>query len=200
MDQEKSQEKNIAFIDSQNLHFGTIKCDMCAITLQKNIRDMELLDCICGQAWEVDLTRFYIYLKENYHVNEAYYFMGYVNKNNDELYKQITDAGFTILFKEHNKKAKSAKKGNVDTDIVFEIMKNVIDNTEFNSIVLVSGDGDYIKMVKYLVDKSVFKKVLFPNRKFYSSLYKQLGNEYIVHLSNPDVKELISKSINEKGA
>ncbi len=199
MDSEKPQEKNIAFIDSQNLHFGTIKCDMCAIILQKNIREMELLDCTCGQAWEVDLTRFYIYLKENYQVDDAYYFIGYINKKNDDLYKQISDAGFTILFKEHNKKAKSAKKGNVDTDIVFEIMKNVVDNTDFDNIVLVSGDGDYIKMVKYLVEKKVFKKVLFPNRKFYSSLYKQLGDYYTAHLSSPDIKSLICKPINEKG-
>lgn len=200
MDQEKPQEKNIAFIDSQNLHFGTIKCDICAISLGKNIRDMELVDCSCGQAWEVDLTKFFIYLKENYHINEAYYFIGYENKNNGELYKKIIEAGFTILFKEHNKKAKSTKKGNVDTDIVFEIMRNVADNKEFDNIVLVSGDGDYIKMVKYLVEKGMFKKVMFPNRKFYSSLYKQLGNEYTSQLSNPDIKELIATSVNEKGA
>ena len=40
---------------------------------------------------------------------------------------------------------KSTKKGNVDTDIVFEIMKNLIDNKRFDKVVIVSGDGDYKK-------------------------------------------------------
>ena len=76
------------------------------------------------------------------------------------------------------------KKGNVDTDIVFEIMKNVIDNKDFNKVILVSGDGDYKKLVDYLLKKDKFKKILFPNKKFASSLYKKLGAEFFDYLDN----------------
>lgn len=100
------------------------------------------------------------------------------------MYKEIQKAGFIVLFKEHNSKSKSEKKGNVDTDIVFEIMKNMIENKDFDKIILVSGDGDYKKLVYYLVDKNKFCKILFPNRKYASSLYNALGSEYFDCLEN----------------
>lgn len=70
------------------------------------------------------------------------------------------------------------KKGNVDSDIVFEAMRRLLDEpSEFEKIILVSGDGDYKKLVDYLVKKNRFLKILFPNKKFASSLYNKLGGE-----------------------
>ena len=132
----------------------------------------------------MNLQRLRVYLKENYAVSEAYYFLGYLHDENDELYKEIQKAGFIVLFKEHHKLARSTKKGNVDTDIVFEIMKNLVDNQELGKIVLVSGDGDYKKLVQYLITKDKFEKILFPNRRFASSLYKELGSEFFDYLEN----------------
>lgn len=123
-------------------------------------------------------------MKEKYHVVEAYYFLGYLQEENDELYKEIQKAGFIVLFKEHNQYALTKKKGNVDTDIVFEITKNLVENKEFYKVVLVSGDGDYKKLVEYLIAKNKFSKILFPNKKFASSLYKKLGSEFYDYLEN----------------
>ena len=106
-------------------------------------------------------------------------------------------AGFIVLFKEHNSALKGTKKGNVDTDIIFEIMKNLMDNKNFNKIILVSGDGDYKKVVDYLVKKNKFKKILFPNKKFASSLYKYLGAEFFDYLDN--IKTHISWNKKRKG-
>ena len=72
----------------------------------------------------------------------------------------------------------------MDTDIVFEIMKKIIEKEEFNKIILVSGDGDYKKLVDYLIKKEKFEKILFPNKKFSSSLYKTLGSEYYDFMKN----------------
>ncbi len=63
-------------------------------------------------------------------------------------------------------------------------MKNLVDNNNFNKIVIVSGDGDYKKLVDYLIKKGKFKKLLFPNKKFASSLYKNLGSEFFDYLDN----------------
>jgi uncharacterized LabA/DUF88 family protein len=156
---------------------------------------MKLMDCTCGKAWEIDLAKFRIYLTENYSVTKAYYFLGYLNEKHDDIYKSIQEAGFVVIFKEHHPKAKSEKKGNVDTDIVFETMKSLIE-TEFNKVVLVSGDGDYKKMVYYLVSKGKFKKILFPNKQYASSLYKALGSEYFDYLEN--LRSYIDKK--EKGS
>lgn len=166
---------NIAFIDGQNLHLGTT---------QNN--------------WKVDLNKFRIYLKDKYHITEAYYFLGYVSESEQDLYNNLQKSGFIVLFKEHNPALKGTKKGNVDTDLVFEIMKNLIDNKNFDKIVLVSGDGDYKKVVDYLIKKDRFKKILFPNKKFASSLYKHLGTEFFDILDN--IKTYIEWHKKEKGS
>jgi uncharacterized LabA/DUF88 family protein len=181
----KPKEKVFAFVDGQNLHFGTTKCNNCADKKSIELRSMKVGDCSCGTAWAVDLAKFRVYLSENYHVTEAYYFLGYLQEANDELYKEIQKAGFIVVFKEHNKAAKSGKKGNVDTDIVFEMMRSLLEEGDtFSKIMLVSGDGDYKKVVDYLVKKGRFAKVLFPNKKFASFLYKELGSEYYDYLEN----------------
>ena len=156
---------------------------------------MKLSDCTCGNAWEVDLKKFRIYLSEKYNVQEAYYFMGFLDEKNTELYNHIQRSGFIVSFKEHHATAKSEKKGNVDTDIVFESMK-LLHEIDFDKIVLVSGDGDYKKMVYYLVANKKFKKILFPNKQFASSLYKPLGSEYFDYLEH--IRAYIRKK--EKGS
>ncbi|MFQ5662054.1 MAG: NYN domain-containing protein [Candidatus Paceibacteria bacterium] len=168
-------ENNLAFIDGQNLHLGVLQND-----------------------WRINHKKFRIYLKDKYNVHEAYYILGYVNEEEQELYNNLQKAGFVVMFKEHNPALRSQKKGNVDADIVFEIMKNLIDNKNFNKIVLVSGDGDYKKMVNYLIEKDKFEKILFPNKKFASSLYKNLGSEFYDYLDN--LKTYIKWDKKEKGS
>jgi uncharacterized LabA/DUF88 family protein len=177
-------EKNIAFIDGQNLYFGTTKCEKCAEKLEKSLKDMNFSNCTCGKAWKINLSKFRIYLKENYNVTEAYYFLGYVDEKNNNLYEKIQKAGFIIIFKEHNLALKSEKKGNIDTDLVFEIMKKLVEQPDFDKILLISGDGDYKKLINYLIENNRFKKILFPNRNFASSLYKEFGSEYFDYLDN----------------
>lgn len=163
--------KNLAFIDGQNLHLGTTLSD---------------------RPWKVKLSKFKIYLEKKYDVKEAYYFLGYVQDINQEIYSEIQKAGFILVFKQHNPAMLGKKKGNVDTDIVFEIMKKLYRKDNFAKIVLVSGDGDYKLLVDFLIEENKFKKILFPNKKFASSLYKSLGGEYFDHLESKDVKEKIS--------
>ncbi len=163
-----THEANLAFIDGQNLHLGTT-----------------------GNGWKVDHKKFRTYLKDKYHVTEAYYVMGFVSEEQQELYKHLQRAGFIVLFKEHSAALKGAKKGNVDTDIVFEVMKMLLERRDFQKILLVSGDGDYKKLVDFLIKKGVFKKLLFPNKKFASSLYLKLGSEYFDYLESKDVRAKI---------
>ena len=63
-------------------------------------------------------------------------------------------------------------------------MKNIVDNPDFHQIIIVSGDGDYKKLVNYLIFKDKFRKILFPNKKFASSLYKEFGGERFDYLEN----------------
>jgi uncharacterized LabA/DUF88 family protein len=141
--------KNIAFIDGQNLYMGTKSCD---------------------PSWEVDLVKFRIYLEKKYNVFEVYYFLGYVQDENEELYDEIQKSGVILKFREHNSAMLGKKKGNVDSDIIFSIMKKLYRKENFDKIVIISGDGDYKMLVDFLIEEDKFEKILFPNKKYASSI------------------------------
>ena len=170
--------KNIAYIDGQNLFMGTTKRDL---------------------PWRVDLSKLRVYLEKKYHVTKAYYYLGFVQNgdNFESLYEQIQGAGFILVFREHNSAMLGTKKGNVDSDIIFSIMKRLYRKEEFDKVILVSGDGDYKTLVDFLIEESKLEKVLFPDGKRASSLYKKITRQYFDDLSNEGVKKKIEK---EKGA
>ena len=164
---------NVAYIDGQNLYMGTSKSQ---------------------PIWKVDLTRFRVYLRDKYSVEKAYYYLGYVQEglNYETLYDEIQSAGFIVKFRQHNSAMIGKKKGNVDSDIIFAVMRELVEQEDFGKVVLVSGDGDYKMLVDYLIEKDRFEKILFPNKKFSSSLYKKIGAKYFANLDDTDVKKKIS--------
>ena len=178
MNRKKNINKNYAFIDGQNLYYGTAKLE--------------------EHPWKINLTRFRIYLEKKYNVVNAYYFLGYVQETNQELYEKIQKAGFVLIFREHNTAMIGKKKGNVDSDIIFQIMKKMYKKEDFDKIILVSGDGDYKLVVDFLIEERRLEKVLFPNRRYASSLYKKIGSAYFDYLDSKDIKDKIG--VKEKGS
>ncbi len=168
LDMEKM--RNIAFIDAQNLNYSTVDSE---------------------PSWKVGLKQFRIYLKEKYQVDEAYYFLGCIDDNYSEMYDNIQKAGFILVFREHSPKFLSIKKGNVDTDIVFSVMKKLYKHENFEKVILVSGDGDYYKMVKFLVEENKLGKILMPVKGRASSLYRQIPAKYRDYLDKPEIKKKI---------
>ncbi len=159
----KIKKNNLAFVDGQNLYMGT-NSDT--------------------PSWKIDLFKFRKYLKEKYDIIEAYYFIGYTNEVNEELYDKIQKAGFLLKFREYSSTMMGKEKGNVDSDIIFSIMKKLYRKEEFDKMILVSGDGDYKKLVDFLIEENRFKKILFPNKKFASSLYKKITRVYFDYSLN----------------
>jgi uncharacterized LabA/DUF88 family protein len=172
-------EINLAFIDAQNLYLGTTQAD---------------------NPWILDLARFRVYLAQKYHVSKAYYFFGAYDNNRSELYDFIRECGYILRFREHVNELISRKKGNVDTDIVFLIMKKLCKNADFDKIVLVSGDGDYKKLVSFLIEEGRFEKLLVPNRKRMSSLYKQIDTSYRDALDSADKRVILEYRKNKTGS
>lgn len=167
------QIKNFAFIDGQNLYMNTANKET--------------------NSWRVDLARFRIYLERKYNIEKAYYFLGYVQETNQDLYEEIQNAGFVLIFREHNPAMIGKKKGNVDSDVIFHIMKRLYKKENFHKVILVSGDGDYKLLVDFLIEENRFEKILFPDRKYRSSLYKELSNKYFAYLDDTDIKNKIGK-------
>jgi len=186
---------NVAFLDGQNLYFGTTKCEACAKKLGVDIQHIKLSDCTCGGAWAIDDKKFRVYLKDKYNITEAYYFLGYISEEQQDLYDNLQKTGFILVFKEHSHGLRGKKKGNVDSDIIFSVMKKIIDGDEFGKVYIVSGDGDYKKLVDFLIKKDKFGKMLFPNNKFASSLYTRTGNNF-ASLEDIDVKAKIQYTKN----
>lgn len=173
----EKERRNYAFIDGQNLYMGTAKRE--------------------ADPWKIDLVRFRVYLEQKYNVGKAYYFLGFVHEGNNDLYEEIQSAGFVLIFREHNPAMLGTKKGNVDTDIVFHIMKKLYKNESFDRVVLVSGDGDYKQLVDFLIEEGRLEKILFPDKGRASSLYKKITRKYFDNLDKEDVRAKIGK---RKGA
>lgn len=169
----QKKANNYAFIDGQNVYMGTAKREQ--------------------DPWRIDLARLRIYLERKYNVTTAFYFLGYVQDSNQELYEEIQNAGFILIFRAHNPAMLGTKKGNVDSDIIFHIMKKLYKKEAFDKVILISGDGDYKLLTDFLIEEHRFEKILFPNKKFASSLYKQLGARYFDYLDTADVRNKIEK-------
>lgn len=170
-----SKEIHSAFIDAQNLYLGT-KAD----------------------GWLVNHNRFCVYLKEKYKCSEIYLFIGNIRDEHAKMYIELQRAGYILVFREHANSSVSEKKGNVDTDLMFELMRQYAEEDQTKKFIIVSGDGDYFKAVRHLIDKGRFIKILLPNKKFASSLYKKLGSEYYDFLTN--VRTSIEYHKKEKGS
>ena len=151
----KKDLENIAYIDGTNLHKGF-----------KTI------------GVEIDYFKLRKWLFNKYDITNAYIFMGYI-KEKKLLYKYLKKAGFNLIFKE-SVLQNGVIKGNADSEMV---LKSVRDYFEENieSVVIVSGDGDFSCLVDFLIEKDVLKILLMPNRKYSSYLLrkKQISKEFL---------------------
>lgn len=166
-----NESKNYAFIDGQNLHMGTAKREV--------------------DPWKIDLARFRVYLEKKYDVTKAFYFLGYLDETQQLLYENIQSAGFILLFREHSSLMIGKKKGNVDSDIIFHVMKKLYYKESFSKVVLVSGDGDYKQLVDFLITETRLEKILFPDGDRASSLYNKLGAPSFAALDDRDTRRKI---------
>jgi uncharacterized LabA/DUF88 family protein len=158
----KNKQNNYAFIDSQNLNLS--------------IRD---------QGWTLDFKKFRIYLKDKYNITKAFLFIGYVNENQD-LYTNLQEFGYILVFKPTLKLSDGRVKGNVDAELVLQAM---IEFKNYDKALIVTGDGDFHCLVKYLIIKEKLLKLMIPNRYKYSSLFRKMMS-HIVFMN--DLKEKLA--------
>jgi len=137
---------NYAFIDGNNLHRG-----------------------ISNLGWKLDYKKFRVFLEEKFAVKKAYYFIGYVDKYS-LLYKTLQEYGYTLIFKPTFPDDEGEVKGNCDAELVLQSM---IDLKEYEQAVIVSGDGDFYCLVKYLESAGKLAQVISPEHKKSSRLLKR---------------------------
>ena len=78
-----------------------------------------------------------------------------------ELYTRLQEQGYTLVFKDVIYDNNGKAKGNCDADLVVAAMQDAYEN-KFDSAVLVSSDGDYAPLVKFLIAKAKMLAVVSP--------------------------------------
>ncbi len=174
----RPRRPNYAFIDSQNLNVGVQKF-----------------------GWKMDWKKFRKFLQEQYGVEKAYMFIGYVPEF-EAMYEQLHESGYLVVLKptfdmtrpqpvdnkdtkpqhydKKDEKEERQTKGNVDADLVLWAMKEL---PNYHKAVIVSGDGDFYSLVEYLDERKKLLKLLAPNAH-YSGLY----NKYEKYVERLDTK------------
>lgn len=158
---------NYAFIDSQNLNLAIQNC-----------------------GWNLDFSRFYIYLKDKYNVKKSFLFIGYI-PGNELLYASLQKMGYIVIFKptlEYKKDGTVKVKGNVDAELVLHTM---IEYLNYDRAIIVSGDGDFHCLIEYLGQKKKLAHVMIPNSRKYSALLRKF-RKYFVYIDS--LKEKLGKN------
>lgn len=158
----KKYQNNYAFIDSQNLNLG-----------------------IRGQGWQLDFAKFFKFIKNKFRASKQFLFIGYIEKNK-KLYSILEKIGYQIIFKPTIDLA-GKTKGNVDAELVLHSM---IELNNYDQAVLVSGDGDFYCLVKYLRENNKLKKLVVPNKYSFSSLLREFERNKNVYFLNSEKERL----------
>ena len=151
------ESKKYAFIDGQNLYLA-----------------------IQGLGWKLDYKRFRVYLKEKYGIEKAYMFMGFL-PSNQELYNFLQTTGFVLVFKPIISDKDGKVKGNCDAEFVLQAM---IDFLKYEKALLVTGDGDFYCLVKYLQTQNKLLGVMAPSHKNCSSLLTKMAGNQMLFVSD----------------
>ena len=113
-----------------------------AANIEKGLRDL---------GWDLDLSKFKIFLHHKFNCNRFIYFTGKINK--DEYYQNLVTLGYEIIFKESIKIGNKIK-ANCDVDLSHNMTLNIERGLEEN-IILCSGDGDFSILHDFAKTKNV---------------------------------------------
>lgn len=148
---------NYAFLDHQNINLG-----------------------FQGLGWKLDWRKFRIYLKEKYGVKVAYQFIGFLPEQH-ALYRSLEKKGYVLMFKEVARRRAGKPKGNVDAELVLQTM---IDYEQYDRAVIVTSDGDFACLVRYLYQEGKLERVLSPRRTKCSVLLRKAARERLDAMEN----------------
>ena len=85
------------------------------------------------------------------------------------MYVSLQDAGFICIFRSTLTYKDGTTKGNCDAELVLHAM---IQYPNYDKAIIVSGDGDFQCLAKYLYEQDKLGTLLIPNQQKYSALLK----------------------------
>ncbi len=176
--------KTYSFIDASNLFYGGEKSLGWKIDYQKLLKYLEekykVEKFLYFGGVEIDNFHFDYLKNDNVLVNDIENYLIKLLKNNNfnnkkillikkhldrvKFYKKLDEFGYNLflkpvkLFKQENKISK--RKANCDVDMAFHLMK---EKDDFNRVIILSGDGDFLPVLKYL--KGIGKEIIILSRR-----------------------------------
>ncbi len=181
-------KKAIIFIDAANYHYA-----------------------LRGENWKIDFKRFAGYFKKFYDVRGFFYYEGQITKalffdknidaalkdfirakdNKKEYFRLLKSLGFTVRSKLVTRiydatEGRYKHKCNFDVELTVDAIDTM---AEYEVFILCSGDGDFVKLLKYL--KGHHKKtVVVSHSRRISHQLEKAANE-IIYLE--DLREEIER-------
>lgn len=175
------------FVDASNIHYA-----------------------FTNKSWKVDFQKLFNYINNIYNIKCAYYYEGTLtdkylklkdsnltmqeiiekkNKKNN-YFKLLKDFGYKVVTKHINSiydnfSGQMINKCNFDVELTINAIEN-IDNYEI--FILASGDGDFIKLLKFL--KGKFKKTIIISDK--DRINTDLGKTANQTIFLEDIKDKIA--------
>lgn len=92
----------------------------------------------------------------------------------------MQESGYIVIFKPTLTLPNGKVKGNVDAELVLHAM---VEYQKYDKAVIVTGDGDFYCLVDYLIKQDKLLKLMIPNEKKFSSLYRKVMS-HIVFMNN----------------
>lgn len=148
----EKEESNIAFIDAQNLR-----------------------KTLLNHNTTLDFYKFREYLRKRFNAKRAVVFLGWAKWLRED-YKYYYRAGFEIEFKDaipYIEHGRRVMKANVDIDMAVSVLGEHYG--EYDKAIIVTGDGDFIPLVRFLRKKNLLKALIIPNISDYSQVYNEQG-------------------------
>ena len=160
-------QNNYAFIDAQNLY--------------RSLSD---------GGWKLDYFKFRRYLSKRFGVKRAIVYIGKHPKYSN-MRTMLRRAGFILELKEAipywDKNGEIQFKANVDIDLSVGTLGRYYN--DYNKAIIVSGDGDYLPLYKYLQEIGKLGEIILPDREHGSKLIEENGlKPFTVVLTDPSEK------------
>lgn len=155
----RTERNNYAYLDGANLHQG-----------------------IASLGWHLDYRRFRVWLSEKYSVQRAYLFLGLIPKYND-LYTHLQECGYTLAFKQVVYDSAGKPKGNCDADLVLQTVCDTYEK-KYDDAVIVTSDGDYACLVRFLLKKGKNATILSPHPAHKCSILLKRTKAHIAYLND----------------
>ncbi|HMO78794.1 MAG TPA: NYN domain-containing protein [Candidatus Paceibacterota bacterium] len=120
-------------------------------------------------GFEIDYKKFRGWLRQKFNPSKVYLFIGLVPER-VKFYEHLQSCGYVLIFKQTVSIGEKIK-GNCDAELVLKASSDFYEK-EFDSSILITGDGDFGCLVEFLKDKNSIAEVIAPDEKKCSILIK----------------------------